>query len=375
VTDSDRCQSSRPRGEHDLDRPALPEQAERGAVVREWDLVSDDPGQVFGAPFQDRDASSLWYISCGQAYTACAEQSDGFSAAGKALGWNVNLTDGKAQPTTASSLIRQAIAAKADGIAITAFDCPGIKTALRQAKAANIPVVTALSLDCDQPAFGGGEPLFTASAKIFGSTNQGAYYAAWSRARADWIIANSNGTANVLAVEDQDQLLHKLSNQGFAAEMAKCAGCKVTVIPFTFSQVPNPATQVWTSGIESHPQAGYLSEDIDSLMSLGLRSAILQSRRHDLKVAGAEGFPYNLQMIQQGLQTVALAVPQQWVGWAEADTLNRVFAGQKVADLPNEGLGWQINDKAHNNLPPSGQAYQAPVSYAADYEKVWNGGS
>jgi ribose transport system substrate-binding protein len=313
---------------------------------------------------------NVWYISCGQAYTACAQQSTGFGEAGKALGWKVNLTDGKADPTAASRIIRQAIAAKADGIVITAFDCPGIKSALRQAKAANIPTVTAFSLDCDEPAFGGGPPLFTASAKLYGSSKQGDFYAKWSAARANWIINDSKGTGEALNIEEQSQLLHKISNKGFEDQMAKCAGCKVTPLKFTFSQVPNPATQLWTSGIQSHPKAKYLAEDIDSLMDLGLRKALGQSGRRDLKVAGGEGFPTNLQLIRDGVLTVALALPQGWVGWAEADTINRLFAGADPASLPNEGLGWQIIDKDHN-LPPAGKAFVPPIDYASAYQKVW----
>jgi len=324
-----------------------------------------------GPPAQK--GKNVWYISCGQAYTACSQQSTGFGEAGKALGWKVNLTDGKADPSNATRIIRQAIAAKADGIVITAFDCPGIKSALRQAQAAKIPTVTAFSLDCSQPEFGGGAPLFTASAKLYGSANQGDFYAKWSAARADWIIADSNGKADVLVIEEQSQLLHKLSNAGFEQELAKCTACKAIPLKFTFSQVPNPATQIWTSGIQSHPNAKYLAEDIDSLMDLGLRKALAQGGRRDLKVAGGEGFPTNLALIRQGTQTVALALPQGWVGWAEADTMNRILAGEKPDALPNEGLGWQIVDKDHG-LPPEGKEYVPPIDYRTAYTKVWSGG-
>jgi hypothetical protein len=36
----------------------------------------------------------------------------------------------------------------------------------------------------------------------------------------------------------------------------------------------------------------------------------------------------------------------------------------------DEGMGIQIVDATHN-LPASGQNYSAPISYKADYLKIW----
>src|SRR5579871_1682724 len=43
----------------------------------------------------------VWYISCGQAYAACSTAANGFVEAGKELGWEVTIQDGKATPSVA----------------------------------------------------------------------------------------------------------------------------------------------------------------------------------------------------------------------------------------------------------------------------------
>ncbi len=118
----------------------------------------------------------VWYISCGQAYVACVQLANGFVEAGKALGWEVTIQDGKATPNVAADIIRQAVAARIDGVAVSYFDCPGIKSALLQAKQGGMPVAALGSLDCSDPVFGGQEPLFTATLNIFGSKNAGDFY-------------------------------------------------------------------------------------------------------------------------------------------------------------------------------------------------------
>jgi ribose transport system substrate-binding protein len=58
------------------------------------------------------------------------------------------------------------------------------------------------------------------------------------------------------------------------------------------------------------------------------------------------------------------------------DAANRLLAGEKPAQIPNEGFGYQIIDKDHN-VPPSGpyvplnMKTKKPVDFKATYRKVW----
>ena len=97
-----------------------------------------------------------------------------------------------------------------------------------------------------------------------------------------------------------------------------------------------------------------------------------QSGIKNLIVGGGEGFPTNFNLIRRGVQTFSVAVPYAWMGWAQADTLNRLFAGANAKDLPSEGLGFQYIDKDHN-LPESEKFSEPPLDYKSAYLKVWKG--
>jgi ribose transport system substrate-binding protein len=318
---------------------------------------------------------NIWWISCGQAFAACSTMSTSFEEAGKALGWNVTVQDGKADPNVAQDLIRQAIASKVDGIGLATFDCPTIKGALLEAKAAQIPVVNYGSVDCNDQVYGGsGSSLFAATVKLRGSDRALDFISAWARARAQYLIAKTNGQANVLNIAEQSQVLQKTNGDAFAEEMKTCSGCTVTQVPFTFAQVPNPATQNFQTAIQAHPAANAVVEGVDAIMSLGLQTAVKQAGSSKAIVGGGEGFTSNFDLIRSGTQTFSVALPYGWIMWGVADTLNRILAGDDPSNFPSEGAGWQYVDKDHN-LPAQSQGYDAPVDYRAAYTSIWGGQS
>src|SRR5262249_39680970 len=144
--------------------------------------------------------------------------------------------------------------AKVDGIAIAYFDCPGIKSALLDAQKAKIPVVAFGSLDCDNALYKGNDkPLFTAATKLLDSTDAAEWYSKWPQARANYTIATTNGKAKVLSIWENSQAIQAANGNAFAEEMKKCTTCQVKRVPFSFAQVPNPATQQWKSAILSNP--------------------------------------------------------------------------------------------------------------------------
>lgn len=317
----------------------------------------------------------VWFISCGQLFVACAAMSTAFAEAGKELGWIVTVQDSKANGAVTSTLLHEAIAAKVDGVALVTFDCPLIKGALLAVKQAKLPVVNFGSSDCNDPAFGAdaanAQPLFTATVKLRGSTRALDYFNAGTDARADYIVAKLGAKANILDMSEQSQLEQKAQGVEFQKRIQQiCPGCKTATIAFTFAQVPNPATQIWQSAIQAHPNANVVTASVDSLMSIGLQSAIAQSGRRNLLIGGGEGDPGNFDLIRAGKQSFSVAIPYPWIMWGLADTLNRIYAGDNSATLPDEGVGFQFVDAAHN-MPAKGAAFEPTFDYRAAYKKVW----
>src|SRR5207244_3512101 len=66
--------------------------------------------------------------------------------------------------------IRQAIAAKADGIILWAVDCAPVKAPLQDAKKAGIPVVGWEAIDCDQTIDKAGQVKASGQPGLFSAT-------------------------------------------------------------------------------------------------------------------------------------------------------------------------------------------------------------
>ena len=128
-----------------------------------------------------------------------------------------------------------------------------------------------------------------------------------------------------------------------------------------------------TTALTRNPEINAIETESDTLF-LALAAPVIEqakARGQTLLGLGLEGLAPNVQLIKSGIQGMGAGVPINQIGWAAADSLNRLFAGQP---LVNEGIGLQIVDQQHN-LPASG-AYDGLRQYShyeQTYEKTWAG--
>ena len=313
----------------------------------------------------------LFIIPCGQQAAGCQSPAEAAVEAAESLGWETTTCDGKLNPATWATCIRQGIAAKPDAIATIAIDCSAVKQALVEARSAKVPVVNSIGFDCDEPSAGGGEKLYTTS--LIPGTDyptMGELYVAAGKARADWVISAVGPEATVLELDFQGTPTGGYLHQGFAEQMKTCSGCKVVPIPITLQSFGR-VQQITQSALLQNPDAEALAVPLDSLMLAGVAPAVAQSgMAKKIAVMGGEGQPANLDLIRSGdgRQSAAVAQSSAWVGYATVDTVNRFFAGQPPVP---EGLGFQVVD-ATKNLPGSG-GYVPPVDFKAAYKSAWKG--
>jgi ribose transport system substrate-binding protein len=317
----------------------------------------------------------VWYISCGQQAASCAEQATNFQEAAKVLGWQVTLCDSKLDSTIEAACVQQAVAAHADGIALNSFDCDKGKSVLQQAKNADIPVINWNGQDCGP--VGSAASLFTAGVNFKVGSNPPSesnitWFTIWGKLMADYAIAKLDGKGSVIFFHETTYTSLIATTDAYDAEMAKAPGIKVISVPFEITQIPNETTPLIKSSLLANPNASAVQTEVDSLIPLGMAAAIKAGPNPKIEVFGAEGTQANIDLIREGVQTDSVVRLDDQSTWAQADELNRVFAGVKPADLPAEGSGFQIVDAQHN-LPAAGTPYQAPVNYQAIYTKIWTG--
>lgn len=313
---------------------------------------------------------NVWAIACIASAPGCQTPTKAVAEAGKSLGWKVTMADGKANPATYVSTIKQALAAGADGIVTTSLDCSAAKAGLEAAKAKNVPVVGVYSFDCDDPSVG-GQALFS-TADIYGST-PAEYFTTWGTLTADYIIAKTNGKAKIVEITGPGYLNSSYKDKGLRDELkAKCPDCEIV------AEVKSPSTdnasglavQKVKTALQQHPEANVLSTYSDT-KALLLGQTIKALNKKDFLMVGGEGNVENMDLIRDGAQAVSVGVPAEWLGWAGADTLNRIFAGE---DKPvDEGLGFSIIDKDHNLPSAAGTLWQPQIDFKSAYKKVWAG--
>jgi len=316
---------------------------------------------------------SVWVISCGQVEASCAEIADAAMSAGKALGWNMTLFDGKLDPTLYSQGILQAIAAHASGIFTVAVDCSIATSPLKQAKAAGIATVGVSNFDCNDPMADTGPPLYSTYVKYTGITGYGTTYADWKKYNAAWIIAQTDGKAKVINSYSPGYLVAEYQNQGFMEEMKLCPGCSVASnLGITATeQAGTGAQEALQTAITQNPQANAVQVGVSGWFGRFANAAIRSSGRTNLAVAGDECDTAAIAAIKAGgPEQMCVARDFGWESWAAMDELNRQFASPGSAPV-GEGLGFEIVDKTHNL--PSGSTWTAPFNYESAYEKIWQG--
>jgi ribose transport system substrate-binding protein len=314
---------------------------------------------------------NVWIISPGMIGESSSIPVKAAKVAGETVGWKMTIFDGKLDPSSFSAGIRQAIAAKADGIIIDAIDCAAIKQALSEAKTAKVKTVGFFNYDCDDPNFGGGAKLFDGTVN-FGS--QLGDYATLTRnfgaVKADWIIAKTGGKAKLIQFKEDEFLVLKYIREGFEAEFAKCKTCEIVdTVDFTLADYGPKLQQKAQAALLKHPEANALHVPYDTPVHFGVAGALVESGRNDqIQVIGGEGFPSNIQLIHENKgQDAANAFPSEWTGWAAVDALNSVLQGQAPRD---GGMGLKLIDREHN-LPPVGKGYEPAVDFRAAYKLAW----
>ncbi len=308
-----------------------------------------------------KSGKNVWVIDISLG-TDSVRFANGATAAGKALGWNVTVFDGKFQPSRYLEGIQRAIAAKADGILLYAIDCPVVKAALQQAHAAGIPIAEAESEDCN------GSPLFDGQVDF--TLGQ---YPQWVRsagqANADWLIVHSNGKAKVINFVETDVPSLLTFNQGFVDELGTCSGCKIVdTVKFTGVDLGPSLQQKAALALLQNADANAVEVPYDGVDLAGVSAAVMASGRNDhlLVVAGGGTAAGNELIRAHRGEDAGYGTSLEWEGWAGMDVLNRLFNGEKPQ---SSGIGMQVIDR-HHNLPPSG-AYRPPIDFAAAYTRAW----
>lgn len=341
-------------------------------------------GITFPQPAQGPAAQpgkSVWYLSC-LSYPTCRNQVAAFEDAAKALGWQVNALDNKVDPNTTINQIRQAISAKADAIVLNALDCAKIKTGLDAAREAGIPVLGVSAVDCNDPLLGsaaGTEPGFAAVQKLHGTSSVLEYFQLLGRSNAEVTVAAAKQDGikapRIMRISMTDVLYQKMKAEAFAKRVGEiCPDCTIVPVDFTLSQMAQQGQQVFRNAFLQNPTADVVYFPFDAALPAGLQTALGGAANVKVACCG-DGQSGSIDFARSATAHVIVNVsPNKFFGYAQADVVNRLLAGQQPADLPNEGGYVQYLDKTHNMPPVGTDGPPPPFDFVAGFQSVWRVG-
>ena len=250
---------------------------------------------------------------------------------------------------------------------------------MQQAKQAGIKLVGVYAFDCDDKSIANaGAPLFDYIQRV-GALGPADGAISYGEIKAAYAIAKLKGKVVAIDTTSPNHTVLQYVAKGFKQQMAKCKTCKIaTTVSFTDEDVlSGKLKDTLVTTLQSYPTTNVIQVAIDPVFQIAVSPAL--ANKPNIMTLGGEGVPANMDLIRSGKETMAMAVPHEWAGYLGVDAANRLLAGEKPAQIPNEGFGYQIIDKDHN-VPPSGpyvplnMKTKQPVNFKAAYRKVWGVG-
>lgn len=343
----------------------------RSATAAAWrgTYRSPDPGVRLAAK-----GKKIAVISRGQQSPTSSIPVSGAVEAAKALGWQVSVLDLRLNPSSAPAVVQQAIELGVDGI-VANFDCAYAPVQFAAAKARGIKIIPLFGFDCTDPSVTGtpGESQYTTFVNYgVARVDTAKYTMGFGAVAANAVIAATNGTAKVIAFNDESSTVLHYTHAGFVETIKRCPGCRILeVVEFGTNELGPVLAAKAKAALQRHPDATVMRSAHSAATQLSIAPALVAAgRQNSVLLIGGEGQPKDLDLIRtkQGLN-MTLSTDSQWAGWATVDSLNSAFNGESPRPA---GFGGMLIDRDHN-LPPSGPV-QHNVNFKDVYRKAWGVG-
>lgn len=307
---------------------------------------------------KDLSGGTIWFVSQSQAVPYFVGVYQGIQEAAKELGMKTRVFDAQGKAAAWNQGVAAAIAQGAKGI-VLGFPPDQLQAALgKRAAKAGIPITDAGVVDLKDPLTPGSVG------------HVGWSYADAGRSEADFVVADSNAKAKVLALLSVGYKVQDYRLAGFTEELKElCPDCSVAAskhVPFTewASQLPT----ITTTYLGRDPDINYILIAADAL-ALNVVKGVHQLHNTNVKMVGSDASEYNLGLIKAGdVQAADIGVSGPWVGWATADVIVR-----KLTTGKDGNVGVPLRMFTDENLPSDIKDTNAlfPTDWREGFKTEW----
>jgi ribose transport system substrate-binding protein len=275
----------------------------------------------------------------------------------------VQMCDGGANPSQITGCINQAVGASAAAIVVDSIPYGMAANALDDARAAGIRVLVANQIvDAQNPA---DETL----AYVPGPAPQ------MLTSVADWVIADSDGTATVVIQQSTDNPSTLLYAEEAEQEFAeRCPDCTVVVNEVSASNFPLIPSST-ASAILSNPDVGYVIAEFENFVQPTIGGVQQSGKASQIQIVSSAASLSGLQMLEEGNQLAAHAGQNfSYQGWATADALLRMLLDQEVPEYDVPFRLFTADNIGDVDLTEEAQAsgeWYGPTDYTDDFLALW----
>jgi ribose transport system substrate-binding protein len=338
----------------------------KAEVAKYEQLVTD-----FKAPGPALDGAKIKGALSGKTvwYVPVFLQAPVFAADAKALveplklaGAKLQVCDAKANPTQAASCIKQATAANAAAIITEAIDWSFASQAQAAAVKKGIPIIASNNDNVED--FPDDPLVHTVSANVPKT---------W-RLMTDYIIAKSNGKANLVWAADSSNG-GKIAAAAMADELkTRCPGCTATKVEYTDLAIQRLATAISTAMVKN-PKATYVAGAYDAPAGIFALQGAKQVQGRKFTYVTATGQPPGLQRVAAGQQDASAGGDTAVSMWNTADALFRIVSEAPPVKQYDNALRIFTKDNVPSDLNDtaayaSGRWY-SDGSFRPLYTKTW----
>jgi ribose transport system substrate-binding protein len=300
-------------------------------------------------------------IVCTKGSSPCTNTATAIQAAGKVLGWDVDVIDGGASPLGFGQAFDTAFSRNPQAIVGVAVSTRLVGDKLAEAKRRGI--ITVATADNKPPA---GQTAYDAYVDFPATLMQ--VLLAYEE------IARTDGHANTILLTDPAVTTVAVAADAYARVMKDCSGCTVQRGNYPVANVSNSATVTAEilGALSKDPNATAL--DIPFSDGIAAVAQAIQSTGKDVKLIVGGGDVAGLSAVLNGSGFADGGASTTWLGWACADQVVRGLAGSPYLVGPAAGLG--VTVVTADNAPDDANidSLSGMPDFVSQYTKIWGKG-
>lgn len=301
------------------------------------------------------EGKSIIYMDCG--VPVCKLLGENVKEATDTLGWTFKALNTEGTPEGIEVAWNQAVREKPDAVVSTGVPVDLFKKQLAELQKAGTTVVNQATLD---------QPSGAVIANIDGAED----FALRGRWMANWIVADTDGEANVAYFGFPDFPVLVTTQEAFDEELKRlCPGCKSKLVEVTPQAIGKSLPSQVVSTLQSDPSINYVAMGLAD-GTLGVTQALTAAGIEGVKMVSQAGTPQNFENIVDGTAEVA-DVPESTAltAWTQIDALARHFNGDS---LPQEAYAsLPRNYLTADNIEDPAANYVGVVDYQDQFKALW----